>query len=86
MVALDRMVTTEVVMRAFSDRERDAYVAAGEWRGKAGGYAIQGMAAALVSEIRGSVTTVIGLPLAEVIEAFAEVGVALPEYTAGVPA
>jgi septum formation protein len=42
-------------------------VASGEWQGKAGGYAIQGIAAVFATEVRGSITNVIGLPLAEVI-------------------
>jgi septum formation protein len=62
------------------------YVASGEWRGKAGGYAIQGIAAALVSRVHGSVTNVIGLPLAEVIAAMREVGAPLPRLAAGAPA
>ena len=48
-------------------REVTAYVAGGEWRGKAGGYAVQGIAAAFVTELRGSLTNVIGLPLAEAL-------------------
>ena len=64
----------------------DAYVASGEPFGKAGAYAIQGIAAALVSEVRGSVTNVAGLPLAEVVAALREVGAPLPRLTAGTPA
>ncbi|ACY16412.1 Maf family protein [Haliangium ochraceum] len=79
-----RTVTTEVLMRAAEPGEIDAYVAAGEWRGKAGAYAIQGMAAGLVREVRGSVTNVIGLPLAEVLEALAHAGAAAPDYALGV--
>ncbi|WP_428261587.1 Maf family protein [Haliangium sp.] len=82
----ERVVTTEVSMRAASSAELDAYVRAGEWRGKAGAYAIQGMAAGLVSEVRGSVTNVIGLPLAEVLIALAEAGVDAPCYEHGVAA
>jgi len=62
------------------------YVACGEWRGKAGAYAIQGIGAALVSEVRGSVTNVIGLPLAEVLAALRTVGGPTPRFTAGAPA
>jgi septum formation protein len=58
------------------------YVASGDWRGKAGAYAIQGVAAALVREVRGSVTNVIGLPLAEVIAALRELGGPLPRLAA----
>lgn len=63
----DRAVTTTVAFRLLDPREVDAYVAGGEWRGKAGGYAVQGVAAAFVTELRGSPTNVIGLPLAEVL-------------------
>ena len=82
----ERVVTTEVVMRPAGAAEIAGYVAAGEWRGKAGAYAVQGMAAALVSEIRGSITNVIGLPLAEVLEELARLGGDRPRYTEGVPA
>ena len=41
------------------------YIAAGEWHGKAGGYAIQGLAAAFVRQLSGSYTNVVGLPLHE---------------------
>src|SRR5580704_4716039 len=58
---------TDVDMIAMSERMIDDYVASGEWRGKAGAYAIQGIGAALVSAVRGSVTNVIGLPLVEVL-------------------
>jgi septum formation protein len=64
---LDRAVTTTVSFRSLQPAEVDAYVASDEWRGKAGGYAVQGRAGAFVSELRGSHTNVIGLPLAEVL-------------------
>jgi septum formation protein len=60
--------TTLVTMRALAPDELAAYVAGGEWRDKAGGYAIQGAAAAFVAHIEGSYTNVVGLPLAEVVE------------------
>lgn len=84
--AVDRTVTTEVWMRAAAEPEIDEYVRAGEWRGKAGAYAIQGMAAAMVTEIRGSVTNVVGLPLAEVLDELARAGCAAPRYGHGVAA
>ena len=58
--ARDGQVTTEVRFRDLSDPEIQGYVFAGEWRGKAGGYAVQGMAAVFVAEVRGSVSNVIG--------------------------
>ena len=64
---VERAVTTLVSFRLLQPPEIDAYLACGEWNGKAGGYAVQGIAAAFVTELRGSHTNVIGLPLAEVI-------------------
>lgn len=61
-----RLVATEVAMRALDDGEIDGYVRSGEWQGRAGGYAAQGLAAAFIREIHGSYTSVVGLPLAEV--------------------
>ena len=75
----DRAVTTTVAFRLLDPREVDAYVAGGEWRGKAGGYAVQGVAAAFVTDLRGSPTNVIGLPLAEVLADLRALG-ALPRY------
>ena len=76
---LDRAVTTIVSFRSLQPAEVDAYVASGEWKGKAGGYAVQGRAGAFVSELRGSHTNVIGLPLAEVL-ADLQALQALPAY------
>ncbi len=64
---VNRLVSTTVTFRLISEAEVAAYVACGEWRGKAGGYAIQGIAAVFAVELRGSLTNVIGLPLGEVI-------------------
>ena len=64
---IDRAVTTLVSFRLLQPAEIDAYAACGEWQGKAGGYALRGIAGAFTSELRGSHTNVIGLPLAEVI-------------------
>lgn len=60
-----RCVVTAVRMKRLSDVEINAYLASDEWRGKAGGYGIQGRAAALVPWISGSYSAVVGLPLAE---------------------
>ena len=62
------------------------YVASGEWRGKAGAYAIQGIGAALVERVNGSVTNVIGLPLVEVLAALRDAGGPQPRFAAGTPA
>ena len=51
--------------KRLSREEIEAYLGSGEWRGKAGGYAIQGLAGAFVVRLVGSYTNVVGLPLAE---------------------
>jgi septum formation protein len=56
-----------VAFKRLTDREIDAYLAGGEWSGKAGGYAIQGRAAAFVPAINGSYPNVVGLPLVETL-------------------
>ncbi len=81
-VCHNQAVTTVVQMRDFADAELAAYVAGGEWRGKAGGYAVQGMAASFVCEVRGSISNVIGLPLAEIVVLLARLGVADATYPA----
>jgi len=60
-----RMVTSRVTFKILSDGEASAYIASGEWRGKAGGYAIQSQAAAFVRNLSGSYSNVVGLPLYE---------------------
>ncbi len=60
-----RLVETRVRFKRLSREEIDAYIASGEWRGKAGGYAIQGLAGGFVIRIVGSYSNVVGLPLAE---------------------
>jgi septum formation protein len=77
--AVDRAVTTLVAFRALRPAELDAYLACGEWRGKAGGYAVQGIAGAFITELRGSHTNVIGLPVAELL-ADLQALEALPHY------
>jgi septum formation protein len=76
---LDRAVTTLVTFRLLDPGEIAAYLAGGEWRGKAGGYAVQGVAAAFVTDLRGSLTNVVGLPLAEALADLRALG-ALPRY------
>ncbi|WP_029415406.1 Maf family protein [Brevundimonas bacteroides] len=62
-----RVVETRVTFKRLSDAEVGAYVAGGDWRGKAGGYGIQGPAAAFVTRIVGSHPAVMGLPLPETV-------------------
>jgi septum formation protein len=59
---------TRVRFRALDDARLDWYLATGEWRGRAGGYAIQGAGAALVRAIEGDYLNVVGLPLARLLE------------------
>jgi septum formation protein len=58
---------TKVDLRPLEPEEIDAYVATGEWRGRAGGYAIQGRGAALVQKIEGDFWNVVGLPVPELV-------------------
>ena len=60
-----RRVETQVRFKRLSEGEIAGYLASGEWRGKAGGYAIQGLGAAFVPAISGSYSNVVGLPLVE---------------------
>ena len=69
-----RLVETRVRFKRLSKEELEAYLASGEWRGKAGGYAIQGLAGAFIVKIVGSYTSVVGLPLQETIALLAGEG------------
>ena len=61
----DRLVETRVTFKRLSVSDIDAYIASNEWRGKAGGYAVQGLAARYIVSIIGSYSSVVGLPLYE---------------------
>ncbi|MFN6978366.1 MAG: Maf family protein, partial [Gemmobacter sp.] len=65
-------------MKRLSDVEINAYLASGEWRGKAGGYAIQGLAGAFIPWISGSFSGIVGLPLAETAALLTAAGYAVP--------
>ncbi|MBI1243730.1 MAG: septum formation protein Maf [Alphaproteobacteria bacterium] len=71
---LVRVSTSIVTFKRLSGAEIDAYLAGGEWRGKAGGYAIQGAAAAFVRFLSGSYSNVVGLDLYAVAQMLAGVG------------
>ena len=60
-----RDVQSTVAFKQLSDAEVNAYLASGDWQGKAGGYAIQGPAGAFIPWINGSYTGIVGLPLTE---------------------
>ena len=61
----ERLGETMIAMKRLSDEEIDYYASHGEWRGKAGGYALQGYGEVYVRQIAGSYSNVVGLPLAE---------------------
>jgi nucleoside triphosphate pyrophosphatase len=65
---LSELVGTEVGFRELSAADVDSYVASGEWRDRAGGYAVQGLGSSLVAAIDGDLSNVIGLPLPAVAE------------------
>lgn len=62
-----RLVETRVRFKRLSGEELESYLASGEWRGKAGGYAVQGLAGTFVVKMVGSYTNVVGLPLYETV-------------------
>ena len=62
-----KVIDTRVRFKRLSKDEMQSYLASREWRGKAGGYAIQGLAGCFVQKIVGSYTNVVGLPLTEVV-------------------
>ena len=66
-----RRVDSQVAFKRLSEAEITAYLCSGEWRGKAGGYAIQGRAAALIRWMSGSYSNVVGLPLFETAQLLA---------------
>jgi septum formation protein len=82
-VTREGLVASDVTMIDLDAATITDYIASGEWRGKAGAYAIQGIAAALVREVRGSVTNVIGLPLVEVLAALRDAGGPRPQFANG---
>ncbi len=61
----ERLVESRVRFKRLSGREIEGYLGSGEWRGKAGGYAIQGLAGAFVVKLVGSYSAVVGLPVYE---------------------
>lgn len=71
-------VTSKVTFRPLSEQEIDWYVALGEGKDKAGGYASQGAAAAFITRIDGSYSNVVGLPLAETLDLLKREGALMP--------
>ena len=62
-----RLIETRVRFKRLSTEDIEAYLASGEWRGKAGGYAVQGIAGSFVVKMVGSYTNIVGLPLYETV-------------------
>ena len=69
-----RVVVTSVAFKRLTDNEIADYIAGAEWQGKAGAYAIQGMAARFVRGINGSYTNIVGLPVFEAVQMLAGLG------------
>jgi septum formation protein len=67
-----RLATTAVSFRDLDDEDVAWYAAQGEWRGRAGGYAVQGAGTALVTRIEGDYTNVVGLPVSALLDAMTE--------------
>ncbi len=74
----ERDIVTIVKMKVLSDAEIAAYLATGDWQGKAGGYAIQGPAGAFIPWIQGSYTGVVGLPVHETAQLLQAAGLTVP--------
>lgn len=70
-----KIVETRVRFKKLSRQEGDDYLASGEWRGKAGGYAIQGLAGSFVVKLVGSYPNVVGLPLYETMSLLSAAGI-----------
>ena len=75
---VERIVSTEVGFIADVDRYLDWYLATGEPQGKAGGYGLQGAGSIFISQVTGSLSNVIGLPLEALLDCFEELNVATP--------
>ena len=76
---VSRLVTTQVIFKRLEEAEIDRYLASGEWQGKAGGYAIQGRAGALVRSIGGSYSNDVGFPPYETMALLQGLGFTPPE-------
>ena len=69
-----RHVETRVRFKRLSEQDIEAYLASGEWRGKAGGYAAQGIAGTFIVKVVGSYSSIVGLPLYETVTLLAGEG------------
>jgi septum formation protein len=75
---LQRLSESIVTFNRLSPQQSDAYIASGEWRGKAGGYAINGLAASFIRALSGSYSGVVGLPLFETAQLLRGCGWQIP--------
>jgi septum formation protein len=74
----ERVNDSAVIFNRLTPEQIESYIACGEWHGKAGGYAIQGRAAAYIRQIDGSYSSVVGLPLFETAQVLRGLGYKLP--------
>lgn len=74
-VALATHAVTHVTFRSLTNADLDAYIASGEWRERAGAYAIQGIGSGLVRRVDGDYFNVVGLPVAQLVRLLASAGV-----------
>jgi septum formation protein len=74
-IAVASHSVTGVTFRSLTDGEVAAYIGSGEWQGRAGAYAIQGIGSALVQRVDGDYFNVVGLPVAELLRLLASFGV-----------
>ena len=77
-VRRERVVESVVGFARLTDAQTEAYLAGGEWQGKAGGYAVQGSAASFVRFVSGSYSNVVGLPLFETAQLLRSAGWSIP--------
>ncbi len=69
-----RLVETKVAFKRLSEAEAHGYIESGQWRGKAGGYGVQGLAGGFITDIQGSYPGVVGLPLYETLNLLSGLG------------
>ena len=75
------VASSAVAFRDVPEPERDRYIASGEWRGRAGGYAVQGLGATLIDAVHGDISNVIGLPIGALLGLAPELAPGPPQQT-----
>ena len=76
--SIERVETTQVTMREYSDEELDGYLTTGESLDKAGAYSLQGQGRTLIADLKGDYWAAVGLPLRALVEGLQQLGVAIP--------